>query len=106
MGRDRALGGVHQRANLVANLRCQHPPAFFPGPYPARGPDVGVTLHGLVDALRHGAQRIADQIRGAFQDRELGTIAEKFVSHADIVRLEGQCERVLHRLVERAERNY
>ena len=82
MGRNRARWRVHKRADLVAHLGRQHPPSFFPGSHPARGPDIGIAFHGVIDALRHRAQRIADEIGGAFQDGELGAIAEKIISHA------------------------
>ena len=85
VGRNRAGRRIHQRPNLVTHLGGQHPPSLFPCPHTACGPDIRVAFHGVVNAQRHGAQRIADQIGAAFQDGKLRAIAEKVVGHFAIV---------------------
>ena len=65
-------GRIHQRADLVAHLRRQHPPFFLPGAHAARAPQFGVVVQRIFHASRHRAQRVADQVGGAVEDGELG----------------------------------
>src|SRR6476619_4391846 len=87
MGRNRTFRSVHQRPDLISYFGGKHPPAFFPGPNATRSPHVRISVHGFVNAFWHGAQRITDQVGGAFQNGELGAVTKKFVIHADIVLL-------------------
>ncbi len=81
MAGNRSGGGVHQGANLVADLGRQHPPLFLPGADAALRPCAGVGEHGVEDAAGHGAQGVGDQVGGAIEDGELGAVAEKLVLH-------------------------
>ena len=58
-----------------------HPPFLFPGANAARVPHVGVLAKSIFDAAGHRPQRVADQVGGAVENRELGTVAQKLVSH-------------------------
>src|SRR5262245_51471146 len=85
MSGDGTFGSVHQGANFVTDMAGKHPPALFPGANAARGPGFSVVMHGVVDTAGHGTEGIADQVRGAVENGELGTMAEQIVGHWNIV---------------------
>src|SRR6185312_4625161 len=67
----------HDAADGVADFAGHHPPGFFPGAHAASGPHVTVVLDGAVDAAGHGAERVADHVRGALKDGKLRTEMEQ-----------------------------
>src|SRR5271163_3617691 len=68
-----------QRGDQVANADGHVPPTFFPSADAAFSPGIGVAAHRVVYGFGHGAERIADQIGGAIQDRKLVTPFEKLI---------------------------
>src|SRR4029077_2679901 len=75
-------------AEFVADFCAEHPPTLFPGTHAARRPGFGVAFHRIVDAARHGTERVADQIVGALEDGEFGAVAEERVGHGNSVRVQ------------------
>src|SRR5207302_6614047 len=69
--RDVARRRSDQRPDAVAHADRHVPPAFFPGAHATGGPGVGVFAYAVVDAARHRAQRVADHVGGAGEDRKL-----------------------------------
>src|SRR5207237_5161363 len=93
VARNRIMLGADQRANFVAYLGRQSPPAFFPGAHAALRPCRGIFACGLEDAARHGSKRVVDQVSGVREDREFAAPAQQVLveasvrlTHADIVR--------------------
>ena len=76
---DRAAGGIHQSACLIADLAGQVPPMFLPRAHAPRRPHVGVRVQRVVGTLRHRAEGIGDEIRGCIENGELIAIAVKLV---------------------------
>src|SRR4029450_8989819 len=60
--------GADERRDLIRNTAAKIPPLLFPCADSSFGPGLGVTVQGVVNAARHGAERIADQVSRAVQD--------------------------------------
>ena len=77
---DRAGRRTDHRAHAVADLEGHLPPPVLPGAHAAGGPCLGVLGQRRGGAARHRAQRVADHVGGAGEDRELGAPAREVVS--------------------------
>src|SRR6267143_1496055 len=66
-----------QRRDLVAHTNRHLPPTLLPCANPAFRPGIGVGAQRLVHSTRHRAQRVADHISGAFQDRKFTAPLQK-----------------------------
>src|SRR5262249_26936660 len=100
MHRHRPRIGADDPRYLVAGGDGHLPPTFLPGANPARRPHVRVIAQPVVDALRHRAERVVDQVKSLFENRKLGAVRKKFVHN----NLEWQGETILFsRLHRKAE---
>ena len=73
-----------QRRDLIADADGHFPPAFFPGTNAALSPGIGVAAHGIVNASRHGPERVGDQVRGTIQNGEFAAPFKK-VTHYGVL---------------------
>src|SRR5688572_10150565 len=89
MHADGAVRRADQPGDLVANLDRHLPPAFLPGANAASGP--GLRVSGKVPRrlARHSAERIADHVDGARQNRKLVAVLFEIERHGAIVLYDG-----------------
>ena len=66
-----ARTGTEQWRNHIAGTERQVPPSRCPGAHAAGGPLLRVLAEPLRHAARHGAERVGDEVRRAFQNRKL-----------------------------------
>src|SRR6267378_3403638 len=84
MKRNFARPGANQRSDLVAHADGHLPPALFPRADAALRPGIRVRAQLIVDPAGHRAERIADHIGGAVENRKFATPLEKFIHLAPL----------------------
>src|SRR6267143_1336879 len=84
MKRNFARPGANQRRDLVAHADGHLPPAFFPRTDAALRPGIRVRAHLVIDAARHRAERIADHVGSAVENREFAAPLEQFIHRAKL----------------------
>src|SRR5256885_2260014 len=70
---------ANQGGNFVADGNSHFPPALFPSAHAAAGPRISIGMHFVVNAARHGSERIADEIGGAVKDGKFAAPFEKLI---------------------------
>ena len=82
--RNLARARSDERRDLVAHAYGHLPPALLPCANSAFRPGIRIRAQPLVHATRHRAQRIADHVSSAIQDRKFPAPLQKFIHRATL----------------------